>query len=298
MRAYWKGDGGLIGEFARRLTGSSDLYGRSGRRPYASINFITAHDGFTLEDLVSYSAKHNEANQEGNRDGHDNNLSWNYGVEGPTDDPEIVELRARQKRNMIATLLLSQGVPMLVAGDEIGRTQGGNNNAYCQDNPISWIDWSVAGGQEQLFEFFQRVIRLRREHPVLRRRHFFEGRPLRGSEVKDVAWLKPDGSEMTEQEWEQDFARCLGVYLAGEGLLETDERGRRVVDSDFLVLFNAHHERIDFTLPQLAPESRWLVVLDTTHDYGLSRNGVYEPQSIYPLQGRSLALLQRQRSTV
>jgi glycogen operon protein len=298
MRAYWKGDGGLIGEFARRLTGSSDLYGRSGRRPYASINFITAHDGFTLEDLVSYSGKHNEANQEGNRDGHDNNLSWNYGVEGPTEDAEIVELRARQKRNMIATLLLSQGVPMLVAGDEIGRTQGGNNNAYCQDNPISWIDWSVAGRQEQLFEFFQRVIRLRREHPVLRRRHFFEGRPLRGSEVKDVAWLKPDGSEMTEQEWEQDFARCLGVYLAGEGLLETDERGRRVVDSDFLVLFNAHHERIDFTLPQLAPESRWLVVLDTTHDHGLSRNGVYEPQSIYPLQGRSLALLQRQRSTV
>jgi glycogen operon protein len=298
MRAYWKGDGGLIGEFARRLTGSSDLYGRSGRRPYASINFITAHDGFTLEDLVSYSGKHNEANQEGNRDGHDNNLSWNYGVEGPTEDAEIVELRARQKRNMIATLLLSQGVPMLVAGDEIGRTQGGNNNAYCQDNPISWMDWSVASEHKQLFEFFQRVIRLRREHPVLRRRHFFEGRPLRGSEVKDVAWLKPDGSEMTEQEWEQDFARCLGVYLAGEGLLETDERGRRMVDSDFLVLFNAHHERIDFTLPQLAPESRWLVVLDTTHDHGLSRNGVYEPQSIYPLQGRSLALLQRQRSTV
>jgi glycogen operon protein len=296
MRAYWKGDGGLIGEFARRLTGSSDLYGRSGRRPYASINFITAHDGFTLEDLVSYSGKHNEANQEGNRDGHDNNLSWNYGVEGPTDEPEIVALRARQKRNMIATLLLSQGVPMLLAGDELGRTQGGNNNAYCQDNPISWLDWNISGRQELLRQFFQRVIRLRREHPILRRRHFFQGRPLRGSEVKDVVWLKPDGLEMTEQEWEQDFARCLGVYLAGEGLLETDERGKPIVDNDFLVLFNAHHERIDFTLPLLAPDSRWLVVLDTTIDEGLSRDGAYEPQSIYPLQGRSLALLQRQRS--
>jgi len=297
MRAYWKGDGGLIGEFARRLTGSSDLYGRSGRRPYASINFICAHDGFSLEDLVSYSHKHNEANREGNRDGHDNNLSWNSGVEGPTDDSEIQALRARQKRNMIATLLFSQGVPMLLAGDEIGRTQGGNNNAYCQDNAISWVDWSTAGQHEQAFEFFQRVIQMRREHPVLRRRHFFQGRPLRGSDVKDVAWLKPDGSEMTDQEWEQNFARCLGMYLAGEGLLETDERGRHIVDSDFLVLFNAHHELIEFTLPQFAPHSRWLVVLDTTHDNGLSPNGVYEPQSIYPLQGRSLALLQRRRST-
>jgi glycogen operon protein len=295
MRAYWKGDGGLIGEFARRLTGSSDLYGRSGRRPYASINFVTAHDGFTLEDLVSYSAKHNEANQEGNRDGHDNNLSWNYGVEGVTDDAEILALRGRQKRNMIATLLLSQGVPMLAAGDELGRTQGGNNNAYCQDNAISWVDWNQARAQHRLFEFFQRVIRLRREHPVLRRRHFFQGRPLRGSEVKDVAWLQPDGSEMTEQKWEQDFARCLGMYLAGGGLLETDERSRPIVDSDLLVLFNAHHERIDFTLPQFAPDSRWLVVLDTTHDNGLAKSVVYEPQSIYPLQGRSLALLKRER---
>src|SRR3954447_18783960 len=192
MRAYWKGDGGLIGEFARRLTGSSDLYGRSGRRPYASINFIAAHDGFSLEDLVSYSHKHNDANQEGNRDGHDNNLSWNSGVEGPTDEVEILALRARQKRNMIATLLFSQGVPMLLAGDEIGRTQDGNNNAYCQDNAISWVDWSIADRHNHTFEFFQRVIRMRREHPVLRRRHFFQGRPLRGSEVKDVAWLKPD----------------------------------------------------------------------------------------------------------
>jgi len=297
MRAYWKGDGGLIGEFARRLTGSSGLYGSNGRRPYASINFITAHDGFTLDDLVSYNGKHNEANLEDNRDGHDNNLSWNAGVEGPTDDAQIATLRGRQKRNMIATLLLSQGVPMLLAGDELGRTQGGNNNAYCQDTPISWIHWDQAAHQQRLFDFFQRVIRLRHEHPVLRRRHFFQGRTLRGTGAKDVAWLKPDGSEMTEQEWEQNFARCLGMYLAGEGLVETDERGRRIVDSDFLVLFNAHHEEIGFTLPQFAPDSRWLVVLDTAHDHGLSRSGVYEPQSIYPLQGRSLALLQRQRSS-
>jgi glycogen operon protein len=296
MRAYWKGDGGLIGEFARRLTGSSDLYGRSGRRPYASINFVTAHDGFTLEDLVSYSHKHNEANLEGNRDGHDNNLSWNYGVEGPGDDSEVLALRARQKRNMITTLLLSQGVPMLLAGDEMGRTQGGNNNAYCQDNPISWVDWQRAGEYAPLLQFFQRVIRLRREHPLFRRRHFFEGRPLRGTEVKDVAWLKPDGAEMTEQEWEQDFARCLGVYLAGEGLFETDERGQALTDSDFLLLFNAHHELIEFMLPQFNGGSRWLVVLDTTHESGLSYDGIFESRSLYPLQGRSLALLRHQRS--
>ncbi len=297
MRAYWKGDGGLIGEFARRLTGSSDLYGSNGRKPYASINFITAHDGFTLQDLVSYNDKHNEANQEGNRDGHDNNRSWNYGVEGPTDDPSINALRARQKRNLIATLMLSQGVPMLVAGDEIGRSQHGNNNAYCQDNAVSWVDWHLDEERQKLLEFVQRVAHLRHQHPVFHRRRFFQGRPLRGGEVKDIAWLKPDGTEMTEQEWEQAFARSLGMYLAGEGLTETDERGRRVVDSDFLVLFNAHHEEVPFTLPQFAADSRWLVVLDTSFEEGLTRDGVLDPQSIYPLQGRSLALLQRQRNT-
>jgi glycogen operon protein len=295
MRAYWKGDGGLIGEFASRLTGSSDLYGRSGRRPYASINFVTAHDGFTLHDVVSYNSKHNEANQEDNRDGNDNNRSWNHGVEGPTDDSQIKALRERQKRNLIATLLLSQGVPMLLAGDEIGHTQGGNNNAYAQDNPISWLDWNLTPENQRLNEFVQRMIRLRREHPIFRRKYFFEGRPLRGSGVKDVAWLSPDGTEMTDQQWEQDFARCLGMYLAGDGLIDTDERGRRLIDQDFLVLFNAHHEEIPFTLPEFAADTRWLLVLSTHFEEGLARDGTFEARSVYPLHARSLALFQRQR---
>jgi isoamylase len=248
MRAYWKGDEGLIGEFAARLTGSSDLYGRSGRRPFASINFITAHDGFTLHDLVSYNDKHNEANGEENRDGHNHNVSWNCGVEGPTDDPEIRALRNRQKRNLLATLLLSQGVPMLLAGDEIGNSQSGNNNAYCQDNPIGWIDWSLAEENRDLTEFVRRLVALRHRHPAFRRRDFFQGRPLHGSH-KDIVWLKPDGTEMSEQEWQQDFARCLGVLLAGDAADQVDERGRPVVDRNFVVLFNAHHDDIEFTLP-------------------------------------------------
>jgi isoamylase len=290
MRAYWKGDGGLIGEFARRLTGSSDLYGSSGRRPHASINFITAHDGFTLRDLVSYNDKHNAANGEDNRDGSDNNLSWNCGVEGPTDDPAINELRQRQSRNLLATLLLSQGVPMLTAGDEIARTQQGNNNAYCQDNEISWVDWTYDAGRAQLLEFTRRLIRLRREHPVFHRRYFFQGRLLHGE--RDIAWLKPDGTEMSTDEWNHDFARCLGVYLAGEALDELDARGRRVVDDNFVVLFNAHHDPIPFTLPDYGA-SGWLALVDTAHEHGLLPEGTYQPKGVYQLQGRSLALLQQ-----
>src|SRR5437867_772447 len=292
MRAYWKGDGGLIGEFARRLTGSSDLYGRSGRLPHASINFITAHDGFTLDDLVSYNDKHNEANLEDNRDGHNNNLSWNCGVEGPTDDPVICALRARQKRNMLATLLLSQGVPMLLAGDEIGRTQKGNNNAYCQDNEISWVDWAIDAERERLLEFVRNMLYVRRTHPVFRRRHFFQGRPLHDTEVKDIAWLKPDGAEMTPEEWSQDFARCLGVYLAGDALDEADGRGRPVTDENFLVLFNAHHELIPFRRPRLGA-AQWLAVLDTARDDGLAPDGTFRPDDTYPLEGRSLVLLEQ-----
>jgi glycogen operon protein len=293
MRAYWRGDGGVIGEFARRLTGSSDLYGRSGRAPHASINFITAHDGFTLRDLVSYNQKHNEANQEDNRDGNDNNLSWNCGAEGPTDDPAILELRARQSRNMLATLLLSQGVPMITAGDEIARTQEGNNNAYCQDGPISWIDWTLDDPKRQLLAFVRRAIELRRTHPAFRRRHFFEGRPLQGSdEDKDIAWLKPDGTEMTEQEWNNGFARCLGVYLAGDRLGETDARGRAVTDDHFIVLFNAHDGKIPFTLPAFDSWG-WLVLFDTARDEGLSPEGTYRSDNAYPLEGRSLVLLQK-----
>jgi isoamylase len=291
MRAYWKGDGGLIGEFARRLTGSSDLYGRSGRRPHASINYITVHDGFTLRDLVSYNEKHNEANGEGNRDGAVNNLSWNCGVEGPTDDPAINELRERQVRNLLGTLLLSQGVPMMLAGDEIGRTQRGNNNAYSHDSEISWVDWALDPPRERLLEYARRMIALRRGHPVFRRRHFFQGRSVRGGGEKDIAWLKPDGTEMSAEEWSNNFARCLGVFFGGEALQEVDERGRRVVDDSFLLLFNAHHDPIPFTLPDFGAGG-WLALVDTAYGNGLLPEGTYQPSGIFKLSGRCLALLQ------
>ena len=251
MRAYWKGDGGLIGEFAQRFTGSSDLYEPSGRTPNASVNFITAHDGFTLHDLVSYNDKHNEANLEDNRDGTDNNLSWNCGAEGPTDDEAINALRARQKRNLLATLLLSQGVPMLVAGDEMGRTQGGNNNAYCQDNAISWLDWEHTDAE--LVAFVRRLIGLRRSHPVFHRRHFFQGQSIHGAEIKDIHWLKPDGTDMSDHEWGHEFARCLGVYLSGEALTERDRRGHPLRDDNFLVLFNAHHDTLALLIDHGGP---------------------------------------------
>jgi len=291
MRAYWKGDGGLIGEFARRLTGSSDLYGRSGRRPYASINYVTSHDGFTLRDLVSYNDKRNAANGEDNRDGHNNNLSWNCGIEGPTDDPDVLALRRRQKRNLAATLLLSQGVPMLLAGDEIGRTQGGNNNAYCQDNPTSWIDWTMTPEKERLLHFMRCVIRLRREHPLFRRRQFFQGRPLYGSTIKDIVWLQPDGTEMTEHQWNSDFARSLCVYLAGDALGETDARGQPIVDDSFLMLFNAHHEPIAFRLPTFATSTAWMVELDTSVGQSFTVSPSISGGTTFALQGRSLALL-------
>src|SRR5690606_18253315 len=293
MRAYWKGDGGLIGEFARRLTGSSDLYGRSGRRPHASINYITSHDGFTLADLVSYNERHNEANGESGADGHEDNLSWNCGFEGPTGDPEIRALRARQRRNFLATLLLSQGVPMLLAGDEMGRTQQGNNNAYCQDNELSWLDWSLDDERESLLEFTRTLVQLRREHPVFRRRDFFQGRPLHGGGIKDILWLRPDGAEMSDDEWEHAHARCLAVYLSGSGLHEVDRRGRPVRDDDFLMLFNAHHDEIAFVLPALGGES-WHCVLDTA---GAGRDAAcYGGGAAYALRGRSLALLARPAS--
>jgi isoamylase len=289
MRAYWKGDGGLIGEFASRLTGSSDLYGRSGRRPHASVNFISAHDGFTLRDLVSFNDKHNEANGEENRDGHNNNLSWNCGAEGPTQDPEINALRARQSRNLLATLLFSQGVPMLVAGDEIGRTQGGNNNAYCQDNEVSWLDWELDDDRRKLLRFVQRLIAMRRVHPVFRRRDFFQGRPLRGRDIKDIVWLTNEGTEMSDEVWEQHHARALGVYLAGDGLTETDGRGRPLRDDNFLLLFNAHHDVVPFRMPDYG--GRWVVMLDTSHQDGLAPDGTIDSGGEYALKGRSLALL-------
>ena len=296
MRAYWKGDGGLIGEFARRLTGSSDLYEHSGRKPYASINFITAHDGFTLHDLVSYNDKHNEANGEENRDGTDNNNSWNCGAEGETDDAQINALRARQKRNLLASLFFSQGVPMLVAGDEFGRTQGGSNNAYCQDNDISWLSWKRADVDEDFFAFVRRVIALRRKHPVFHRRNFFQGRAIRGSTIKDIQWINPQGAEMSDEEWDHEYARCLGVFLSGAEMDERDNRGRQIKDENFLLLFNSHHEPVPFLLPEIAPDCEWQSLLDTHIDDGLKPDGSFKGGDTYPLEARSLALLMQRKS--
>jgi isoamylase len=295
VRSYWKGDGGQIGELAYRITGSSDLYARSGRRPYASINFVTAHDGFTLQDLVSYNQKHNEANGEENRDGSDNNRSWNCGIEGPTDDPAVNALRVKQKRNLLATLLLSQGVPMLLAGDEIGHTQRGNNNAYCQDNEISWLNWDIA--ETELVAFVRKLIALRKDHPVFRRRNFFQGRSIKGAGIKDILWLRPDGGEMTDDEWNQQHARTLGVFLSGVAADEVDERGRFLTDENFLLLMNAHHEEVSFLLPTVASGMTWIALVDTSCQTSRSPGVQYEPGKTYPLQARSLALLcERQRN--
>ncbi|MBX5446532.1 glycogen debranching protein GlgX [Sphaerobacter sp.] len=291
VRRYWRGDESQVAELGYRLTGSSDLYASDGRRPYASINFVTAHDGFTLRDLVSYNEKHNEANGEENRDGTDDNLSWNCGVEGPTDDPEINALRARQQRNFLATLLFSQGVPMICGGDEIGRTQQGNNNAYCQDNEISWYDWELDDERRALLDFTRRLIETRLRHPALRRRKFFQGRRIRGSDVRDITWLRPDGGEMTETEWEASWVRTLGVRLDGRALDELDERGDPIVDDTLLLLLNAHADTVPMTLPQPLPGTVWEVVIDTAEpdlEPGVRRLEASEP---YQLRGRSIALL-------
>ncbi|HEV7886826.1 MAG TPA: hypothetical protein VGO92_04650, partial [Acidimicrobiales bacterium] len=250
-----------LAEFAYRLTGSSDLYEGTGRRPYASVNFITAHDGFTLHDLVSYNDKHNEVNGEDNNDGESHNRSWNCGVEGPTDDVEVNALRRRQVRNMLTTLLLSQGIPMLLAGDELGRTQGGNNNAYCQDNEISWFDWEHA--DEDLRQFTALLIRYRLDHPNFRRRRFFQGRAIHGSDCSDIAWFRPDGTEMDDDDWEQGYAKSIGVFLNGEAIATPGPRGEPTVDDSFLLLFNAHFEAIEFTLPPAQFGDSWTGELDT-----------------------------------
>jgi glycogen operon protein len=263
VRGFWRGDDRSLGEFAYRFTGSSDLYESNGRRPNASINFITAHDGFTLHDLVSYDDKHNAANGENNRDGEGHNLSWNSGVEGPTDDPEVLALRARRVRSFLATLMLSQGVPMLVMGDEVGRTQQGNNNAYAQDNELSWVDWPNA--DLDLLEFTRRLIALRREHPVFRRRRWFQGRSIRGGSIdEDIGWFTPDGAEMTDVDWRDGLARSLTVWLNGHAIPSPDQRGDRIVDDDFLVLFNAGDETQTFTIPSDVAGG-WVIEFDTSH---------------------------------
>lgn len=297
VRRFWRGDGGQVGGLAYRLTGSSDLYGRSGRHPYASINFITAHDGFTLNDLVSYNEKHNEANGEENRDGQSDNLSWNCGVEGPTDDPGIVALRRRQQRNFLATLLLSQGVPMLLAGDEIGRTQHGNNNTYCQDNEISWLDWKLDKPRQELLEFTRFLIRLFHQHPVLRRRHFSQGRRIRGSEVKDLTWFRPDGKEMAEEDWNNSETRCFGLRLAGDAIEEVDDRGNPLADYTLLILMNAHYDVVAFVLPAHRPKMRWEPVLDTRGAIPNPKPHLMRGGTPYSLEGRSLALFRLQGNT-
>ncbi len=297
VRTYWKGDGGMLGELASRLTGSSDLYEHSGRRPYASINFVTCHDGYTLRDLVSYEHKHNEANLEENRDGENDNRSWNCGVEGRTQNRHIRALRDRQKRNLLATLLLSQGVPMLLAGDEIGRTQQGNNNAYCQDNELSWIDWESARQEHELLAFVRKLIRLRKHHPVFRRRCFFEGRIVNGSGAKDLTWLTSAGLEMTGDDWRRPDLRNLGLLLAGDGLIEEDPRGRPVRDDNLLLLLNSGAEEIAFSIPRTPPYARWQVLVDTAFPGGHrgdARN--FHSGERYPLQARSVGLLGQMKS--
>jgi len=289
VRAYWKGEGGLIGELAYRLTGSSDLYEHSGRRPYASINFVTCHDGFTLHDLVSYNEKHNDANLEDNRDGENDNRNWNCGIEGPTSNPEVRALRERQKRNFLALLLLSQGIPMVAAGDELGRTQQGNNNAYCQDNELSWINWDLDEDTKALLDFIRTLLEIRKDHPIFHRRQFFQGRA-----IKDITWLTPDGREMTDQEWTQSFARCLGMYLAGAALGEDDQQGRPIQDDDFILLMNSHHEDIPFLLSAGSDSGGWSVLVDTN---SISANGhSFQDGDTFQLAARSLALLIRQRA--
>jgi isoamylase len=293
MRAFWKGDGGRAGELAYRLSGSSDLYENDGRRPYSSINFVVAHDGFTLRDLVSYNEKHNAANGEDNRDGASDNLSWNCGVEGPTDDANVRALRARQQRNFLATLLLSQGTPMICGGDAIGRTQNGNNNAYCQDNETSWLDWNLDDERRSLLEFTKRLIRLRAEHPALRRAKFFKGRKIRGADIRDIMWMRHDGALVTEGDWKTPDMRALGMFIAGNGLDEVNELGEPLTDDDLLLLVNSGHEALEFITPQIVQgPDPWELLVDTNDD----------PRDATPLtrgtrlEGRSLRLYRRPAS--
>jgi glycogen operon protein len=287
MRDFWRAQSN-VAQFASRFTGSSDLYHDDGRSPYASINFVTAHDGFTLRDLVSYNDKHNDANGESNHDGTDDNRSWNHGAEGPTDDPQINALRARQQRNFLATLLLSQGVPMVLGGDELGRSQRGNNNAWCQDNELSWFRWDQA--DRELLEFTKRLIRLRRDHPIFRRGKFLTGQEVKGSGLPDVWWFRPDGRRMTQKDWLRPDAHTLGVFLNGQEIPSRTPDGRDIVDDSFLLLFNAYGEAITFTLPTRRFGARWQLEL---HTDGVVSGDVFPARAQLTLEARSLALLRR-----
>ncbi|CAL9603767.1 Glycogen operon protein GlgX [Streptomyces sp. enrichment culture] len=295
VRDFWRGEDHTLGEFASRLTGSSDLYQHSRRRPRASVNFVTAHDGFTLRDLVSYNHKHNEANGEDNRDGESHNRSWNCGVEGDTDDPAVLELRVRQQRNFLATLMLSQGIPMLCHGDELGRTQRGNNNAYCQDNEISWIDWRLTGAQRALMDFTRYLTALRAAHPVLRRRRYFRGETVTNQDqpLPDLVWLRPDAREMNDDDWLRPDAHAVGVFLNGDAIAEPDPCGRRVVDDSFLLLFNSHWEPAVFRLPDATYGERWTTLIDTADPEAVPDEAEHKAGTSLTVGARSLILLSR-----
>jgi isoamylase len=293
VRDFWRGESASLPEFASRLTGSSDLYEFSGRRPIASINFVTAHDGFTLNDLVSYNDKHNQANGENGNDGESHNRSWNCGVEGPTDDLDIIALREQQKRNFLTTLLLSQGVPMILHGDEMGRTQNGNNNVYAQDNELSWVDWALARDNWSLVDFTAKVAKLRRDHPVFKRRRFFSGTSLRGSGgVADIVWFTPAGIEMSDDDWDSGYAKSLAVFLNGKAIRSPDSRGEPVIDDSFLLLFNANHGPVEFTAPPEEFAESWLIELDTAFPID-DEERTLKPDAVFSVEGRSLVVLRR-----
>jgi glycogen operon protein len=291
VRDFWRGEESGLGQFAYCFTGSPDLYEINGRRPNASINFLTAHDGFTLNDLVSYNEKHNEANGENSQDGESHNRSWNCGVEGETDDPGVLQLREQQRRNMLATLMLSQGIPMLLGGDEMGRTQRGNNNGYCQDNELSWFDWNLPEGNADLLKFTSQLVYFRRQHRVFHRRKWFQGRAIHGSGITDIAWFNADGGEMTEEQWQVGFAKTLAVFLNGQEIPARSPKGERIVDDDFLLFFNAHYEMVEFTLPEGLRDRQWGVVIDTKEPRFLHEEQVFTDTQAVPVTGRSLVVL-------
>lgn len=299
LRRYWKGDSGEIDELAYRLTGSSDLYQHGGRRPNASINFITCHDGFSLHDLVSYNHKHNDANGENNQDGENHNISWNCGKEGPTNNQHINRLREKQKRNFLASLICSQGVPMISMGDELGRSQQGNNNTYCQDSELSWVNWDLSKEDKEFLKFTKFAIGLRKIYPALSCSYFFHGRDIFGNGLKDIMWLNPTGDEMSQAQWKDHFAKSLGLFLAGDAIEEYDDRGKRIKDDNLILLLNAHHKEIIFHLPSEPINARWEVVLDTHYNVGKPDGSLFFPSGgKYPLQGRSFALLKQYKKRI
>jgi isoamylase len=293
VRDFWRGSDSRLAEFAYRLTGSSDLYQLNGRRPHASINFITAHDGFTLNDMVSYHQKRNEANCEDSRDGESHNRSWNCGIEGPTDDPQINHRRERQRRNFLATLLLSQGVPMLLSGDEMGRSQQGNNNAYCQDNELSWIDWNLPEENEAFLDFTRQLIVLRQKHPIFRRRKWFQGRAIHGSEVHDIVWFNVDGSEMNEAQWREGSIKTIAIFLNGEAIDTVNHKGERILDDSFFMLFNTDGKALEFVIPPELRQWEWRMIIDTTKPRFIRRGQHYHNQQTIRVEERSFVMLKR-----